>query len=307
MKKISIIKPDKPWLDFSTLNLLMRCPCSYFWRVEQEIDISAPSPAILNGAAYHDCKAAYYNARKSGKLHDVAIVEAIKVLKESMKELKSDDSKYSLTNAAETMINYFDLWLTNEHSTIDVEVGFAIDIVDFAFIGKIDRTVDSFMGRGIEETKSTSIVGDRWQLRGKPNLQIDGYYAGYYISTGVLPKYAVLDIIPVVLEKDRNKRGRPFKLLTTRSESDLDMWLSNIREWWNTLCRYKDSGIYPKNTEMCVPLVGYSCNYHQLCDLFPNPYKMKDIEIPDKYKRELWQPFEFKDDVIDKATGEANY
>jgi len=179
------------------------------------------------------------------------------------------------------MNKYFDLWEDEQYKTLQVEIKFVVDLINFVFVGVIDAYKEHpTFGRLIEETKTTSIVGNRWELRGKPNLQIDSYVSAMYITTGEMPAGGILDIIPVTEKMDK----KPMRFLTFRTVEDVDSWTDNVQEWWITLSRYRDSGIYPQNTENCVPLVGYSCEYNQLCTLYPKPHKTKELDIPAEYK-----------------------
>ena len=268
----------------------MKCPRSYYWRVMQGVDLAVPSQAIINGKAYHEAKHTYHNCKLAGMSHEISMAKGILALKPVMAEILDPKPEYTLTVAVDTMMNYFTLWKDEHYKTLQVEVGFAVDLVNFFFVGKIDRFMEAPFGRLIEETKSTSIVGKRWNERGKPNLQVDGYYAGAYISTGELPWGACLDIIPV--HKDGSKRQKPFRILTVRNKQDVEDWITDVQEWWITLERYKNDNVYPRNTETCVPLLGYSCSFKDLCARYPHPHRVSEIELPGDYTRREWAPYE---------------
>ena len=287
---------DKPWLDFSSLSMFMRCPRSYFWRSRMNLT-SGSSNALINGKAYHEGISTYHEAKFKGISHEEAKVVALKVVEPIMAEIRDDDPVRNITVAHETLWSYFDRWRDEPYSTIETEIGFAVDLIHFVFVGKIDRYVGSPMGKMIMETKTTSIVGDRWFQRGKPNLQIDGYVSAIFINTGEMPYGGVLDVIP--LHKDSSKRRDAFRIITTRVESDVDHWMRNIQEWWLTLKRYDEDGIWPMNTEMCVPLLGWSCPYSTLCDMYPD-LNHSGMDIPEEYRREEWHPFEELKTAVEK-------
>lgn len=293
MKIIGNIDKNKDWIDFSSLNMLMKCPRSYYWRIVKEITTSAPAIALINGKAYHDGKAAYYESKMAGISHEDSIDVGLKALAIGMKDIKVEDPTRNLTIAVQTLSNYFELWKDEPWVSVDVELSMAVDLINFIFVGRVDRIVESTtgLGRFLEETKTTSIIGERWGMRGRPNMQIDGYYSMYYMLTGELLTGGVLDIIPVK-DKPYDRKNQPFRIMTMRNQQDIEDWMSNIQEWWFTLQRYKETGIYPQNTEACVPMVGYTCSYTTLCSMFPHPYKMKEIPIPGEYMQELWAPFE---------------
>lgn len=288
MDLIKNIPNNKPWIDYSSLSILMSCPRKYYWRVVREITSTEEKLSLINGQAYHECKAVYYKSLQKGNTWDVAVEDGIKALIPIMKTIKTEDKKRNLTVAVSTMLNYFQFWREEEYETLDVEVRFAVDIVNFILVGRIDRLVKHrAFGKLVEETKTTSIVGDRWSMRTKPNLQLDGYITGVYLSTGERPAGGVLDIIPVTEKLDK----KPMRYITVRTESDVEDYIANIQEWWFTLMRYRDTGIYPQNTDQCYPLVGFTCEYATLCNLISHPHKIKELAIPAEYKVEPWMPF----------------
>lgn len=296
MQNIANLKDVKgrPWMDFTSLNKLMTCPRQYWLSAIQKINTVGVKPALINGTAYHECKAAYLKSRLKGADHELAKLVGMEVLVPIMEQITEPDPARNLTNAQITMDNYFDYYQDEVYEPIEgcVEVHFAIDMVDFLYVGNIDA-IKNWPGFGllVEETKSTSIIGTRWELRGKPNLQIDGYFAAAYIITGQLPYAAQLDVIPV--HKDPLlKKNFPFRILTIRNEKDVDAWAHNVRHWWHTKMEYEAKGFFPQNTERCVPLVGFGCEYTTLCEMYPNPHDLDSLELPGHYEISEWAPYE---------------
>lgn len=292
MTKTPIIKIPKgsPWLDYSSLTLLQRCPRAYWWRHRQFVTDAVTGSALINGQAYHESKATYLQSIIDGKSHEEAKRLALEALGPIMFQIQVDDPKRNITVALDTMNYYFDYWVNSNYTPLQVEVGFAVDLGEFFFVGRIDSLEKCSFGEVVMETKTTTIVGERWQFRGDPNLQIDGYVAAQYIITGKMPFGGVLDVIPL----HDKKRIEPFRFLAPRTEMSVETWLSEVTQWYNTLKRYDESGMFPRNTENCNPLVGYSCNFRILCKMFPNAHLMKEIPLPGEYKIEKWQPFEFE-------------
>mgnify|MGYP001203865964 FL=1 len=280
---------NKEWIDYSSLAMFWKCPRAYYWRIVKELTTTGEKAALINGTAYHEAKATFYHAKLVGKPFDECVDLALKSMIPIMAEIKSEDKKRNITVALSTMNSYFDYWRNEPYEIVAAEIPFAVDLINFLYVGKIDafKKHEAF-GNLVQETKTTSIVGDRWAERGNPNAQVDGYVAGYYISTGVMPDGAILDIIPVTEKCDK----KPFRFITTRTLSDVEDWMSNIQEWWFTLQRYKETGIFPMNTESCVPLLGFKCDYTILCSMYKHPYKIDHLEIPAEYKVEPWAPYE---------------
>lgn len=296
MKQLKIKVPKgKPWIDYSSLNLLQRCPRAYYWRHIQNVTTTEDGAALINGKAYHEAKATYLQKIIEGATHIEAKKESLLALYPIMQDITADDPKRNITVAIKTMNHYLDFWNGGSYAPLEVEIGFAVDLINFLFLGRIDSFETCPFGKVCVETKTTTIVGERWQYRGDPNLQIDGYVAAKYITNGEMPFGGVLDVIPIHDKKIID----PFRILAPRSEQMIEHWIEDIQEWWITLDRYKNSSIFPRNTENCIPLIGFSCNYRLLCKMFPQPHKMQEIPLPGEYKIEEWIPFEFDIEEVD--------
>jgi len=264
----------------------------YFWQSIQKVDTTGEKPALVNGEAYHECKAGYLKMILNGTDHDTAVAAALTLLEPIMARITEPDDKRNITIATQTMYNYFQTHREEVFEVMEVEIPFAIDLNEFLFVGKIDA-IKNWPGYGImiEETKSTSIIGTRWQMRGKPNMQIDGYVAAAFISLGKMPYGALLDVIPVT--KDPNKgTNQAFRVITIRNEKDIDLWVQNVRYWWQTKMEYEAKNFFPQNTENCVPLIGFGCPFTTLCEMYPDPHNMDEIKLPAAYEINEWAPFE---------------
>lgn len=290
MKNIKITIPKSiPWLDYSALSMFQRCPMSFYWRMVQHITPAITEASLINGQAYHEAKAVYLQAMIDKKFHEDAKQAALDSMIPIMQTITQDDPKRNLTVAIKTMDHYLDFWKDDLYKPIDVEIGFAVDLIDFFFVGRIDSFESGPFGKVVMETKTTTIVGDRWQFRGKPNLQIDGYVASRYILTGEMPYGAVLDVIPI----HDKKIILPFRIITPRSVEDVENWIKEVRMWYFLINACKRENHFPPHTEMCMPMVGFSCNYRLLCKTYPSPFHLPEIPLSGEYKVESWAPFDF--------------
>lgn len=289
MLKISDLRNNPDWIDYSSLSMFTSCPRKYYWRIVRAVTSSVESAALINGEAYHEAKATYLKL-KSTAGHEAAKEAGLKALIPIMKRIPADaNAKHSVQVAIATMNSYFEHWRDEIYEVIAVEIEGAVDLKNFMYAFRIDAIKrHPAFGLLVEETKSTSIVGDRWAMRGKPNLQIDGYVSSYFIGTGEMPQGAILDIIPVSAKVDK----KPLRFITMREEKDVEDWLDTVQEWWFLVKRCKERNYFPMNTEECTPLVGFSCGFNTLCQLYPHPHKIENLSIPEEYKIEKWAPFD---------------
>jgi hypothetical protein len=107
MRPLSIIKEvSKDWLDFTSLKEYMRCPRAFWWRYIMHVTPSAPSAALINGAAFHDGNEAFHTAILIGASWEDALKLGVKALATTLSELETDEPKYALSNAIDTWIAY---------------------------------------------------------------------------------------------------------------------------------------------------------------------------------------------------------
>lgn len=298
MKTIGVLNENKMWLDNSAMSLLKTCPRKYYLRIEQAICLAEASNALNTGTICHEGVANYHKARLANHDFDTAKAIGLHTISKGMLTITNPDKIRNETVVMRVMNTYFNKWKDEPYETLEAEIGFAVDLRDFVFVGKIDslKTHPAF-GLLVNETKTTTIVGERWSLRTKPNAQIDGYVSAYYINTGDMPYGAILDIIPLfdettVKDKKSVENRRPFRLLTTRSKQDVDNWILNTNDWYRHLIRFKDSGVWPQNTDACAPLMGFTCEYIPICSEYPNVSSVQSMNISSIYKRETWEPWE---------------
>ena len=304
MKTIGILDEKKLWLDNSSMSLLKLCPRKFFLRVEQQITAAETPAALSTGSACHLSKATYLKAKMKGVPHIDCKAVALMAVSKAMLAIPNPDDLRNEAVIHKVMSNYFDRWKDEPYTTTHVEIGFAVDLDDFIFVGVIDAAKQlAAYGRMIEETKTTTVVGERWHLRTKPNAQIDGYVAGWYINTGEMPYGAILDIIPIydetrtrekgpAAQKKKAEKNKPFRFITVRSKEDVDNWIVNIKEWYSHLMRFKETRVWPMNTDACAPLVGFTCEYLPICTEYPTVQNLDSMELSSIYKRELWEPWD---------------
>lgn len=283
------VKDEDEWIDFSSLSTFMDCPRKYFWNVKNHIK-SADSTALQFGSSIHAALASWHIDKDDEKANQI-FIEAVKVI-------IKDDIKRNAHVGLSILHDYYERWRIENYQTIQTEIGFAVDmeyydyfedcIKPFFFIGKVDRYINTPFGKMIMETKTTSIAGDRWLMRGKPNLQIDGYVSAISIITGENIVGGILDIIHV--HEDSKKRKAIGRVITMRTKEDIDLWAKNVSEWYSQIALCNASHFFPMNSNTCVPLVGYTCNYLPLCQKYPFPPK-NNIELPDDFIINEWHPY----------------
>lgn len=283
LKNVPIEKSkDLEWLDYSTLKTFMHCPRAYYWQSLKHI--KTEGAALLFGSAVHASLASWFERMDRNA--------AFEAFSEIAKLITQEDPKRNLTTGLDILDHYMTYWEGEQYVTTKTDVPFAIELNTisdrpFLYVGKIDRMITSpILGGGIMEHKTSSIAGDRWMSRVEPNLQMEGYAAAASIVSGE-PTFGVLDIIHVHEKRTARKFQRVIK-----TKQNIEDWAMNVSWWMEQIRFFNGVNFHPKATEHCVPLIGYSCSFHTLCNLYPNPYEVTELTIPGEYKIEQWHPFD---------------
>ena len=290
MRLIGTVTNKKPWIDYSNLKTLQSCPRQYYWAVKQNLRPAGPQPALEFGGAIHEAHEAYYVARIAGSPDQEARQQAKQAMLPKLANLDGSDPVYNQTIAELSLDRYIDTHLHSPNQPLWTELGFALTIGEFLFVGRVDRCDMTNFGRVIYDLKTSKVVGNRWDLRLEPNAQLDAYYAALSILTDEEYFGVGLDIL--FLHKDPSKAATPKRIFTGRTEQHVEAWLLNTSKWLDVLAAYEDSNVWPMNTETCNPLVGYSCRYQTICKKYPQPFTMSEFDLMGEYEQREWVPFE---------------
>jgi hypothetical protein len=273
----------REWLDYSSLVELMRCPRAFQWRCEKHLALP-PNIKMRRGSGIHKALSIYYSSTSNDRAKK-ALDTYLQTF--SAEEMNEPTLKKEIDNGVLALLKYFKRWERETYTTISTEIGFAFDAKEFTYVGVIDRFVDTRQfGRMPLETKSTGSPYN-WGLRTKPNLQIEGYMIGIYALTGELPLGGILDVIPVGSRCDKIE---PERYIGMRTKDELDIWLINVQSWWHNLCSYREHKFFPQNTEECIPLVGFQCDYIPLCQKYPKGVE-GEMEPEGEFVYTPWTPY----------------
>ena len=140
-----------------------------------------------------------------------------------------------------------------------IEVGFACELGDFIYCGRIDKIVrwkSGFDGLVILDHKTSASKG---YLNLKPNAALDGYIWGVsqLLNENIIGAY--LDQIYLY------KKGPQFiRELTRRCPEEISWWKQETLNWILEIEYANDTGNWNRNTGSCS-MFGKSCEYKILC------------------------------------------
>ena len=140
-----------------------------------------------------------------------------------------------------------------------IEVGFACELGDYIYCGRIDKVVKwkfGFEGYVVLDHKTSASKGF---LNIKPNASLDGYIwgASQLLSSPVIGAY--LD--QVYMYKTKTEFIRE---LTQRSAEEIHLWKMEVLDWIGKVRLSYQNEIWARNTSSCSAF-GRDCEYKILC------------------------------------------
>ncbi len=272
--------------DFSMLNLFRQCPRKFEERMLHHlVPINREEYVQAFGSAGHAGLAAWYETG-SATLMDKAFMD-------TWMPFEGQDKKgvRTMVRGLTIMRQYREKYPREREpfaftSPKYIEVGFAVELGDFIYCGKMDgapRWHLGFEGFIVLENKFS---GSKGYLTTNPNHQIDGYIWGVSQLTG---ETAVGAYFNQIYHTGKALDGNDFvRELTRRSQEDLDDWERNTLVWMKNVNTCIKKGFFPKNTNSCGAF-WRACEYTMLCTC--SDPTQRQLYRDTLYRQEMWNPY----------------
>lgn len=303
-------------INSSSLSVLQECKrkAKYLlhegWKPEHE------SPATLFGRAAHKALEIFYSGNPSErilpKLEELELIgfghvsesqgliqRAIKGFCEVAKPLAPlpDSDKRSIQNGIWTLHCYFKsfiddpyICLVDEHGHL-TERAFTVRLFDsddlqIDYFGTIDlivrhQTTGEIM---VCDHKTSSVVGNDFYNRLKPNAQYTGYLYGAMNALGIQTNSFLVNCLQVKPKPKTTRGQEPHfpRQITTRDENDFEEFretvVASVREYLNSI----EKNHWPLgSTTICANWGG--CSYLQVCSA---PLAMRENILKAKFIKE---------------------
>ena len=308
--------------DNSALNVYMACPRKFLYNHELCIGKRQESAAITVGSAVHE----FMSAMWKGKDFDECLLamvgyfdndEAYPIDPRIDQETigKRGGQMYSIEWLISLMDIYFHRYqliaepfeiLKDSDGDPYVEEGFAIDMEDGIFTGKIDAIVrDRNTGRlWVVDHKTTRLtLGDRFTMQFRPNNQLTGYMLAIRELFGEMPEGCIVNAIRVgqlkTLTVEQAYQKMFLRIRTYRTSGDLDSRIHQIRATMRDINALRAEGpnAYYQNAPTACNYYG-GCGYKAMC--MTSDADVMDAVVQTGFKFRDWSPLP-KPSVYDHA------
>ena len=321
IKELSINK-SLGVFDNSALNVFMACPRQFLYNHELCIGERQESAAITMGSAVHEFLSAMWKGKDfDACLHAMMIYfdtdEAYPI--DPNIDMETIGKKGGQMYSLEWLISLMDIYyhryqlisepfeiLTDSEGDPYVEEGFAIDMEDGIFTGKIDAIVrDRNTGRlWVVDHKTTRLtLGDRFTMQFKPNNQMTGYMLAVRELFGEMPEGCIVNAIRVgqlkTLTVEQAYQKMFLRIRTYRTEGELDSRIHQIRATMRAINAIRAEGpdAYYQNAPTACNYYG-GCGYKAMC--MTTDADVMDIVVQTGFKYRDWSPLP-KPSVYDHA------
>jgi len=250
-------------IDNFALELYQSCPALYLLRIKRRLVPIRRKAALGFGGAMHAGMAEWY------RTHDK--VMAVKRIVEVWPQGMPADDFRTREKCVQTILDYCIEYPDESFKIIGwpdaplIEKAFTIDTgmkcedgEPILYGGIIDLGIDFNTLAYPVEHKSTTRLGDQWALQFKPNNQVTGYiWALKQLSTMKCNGAMVNGVGIYKASPTKFKRH-----LTSRSDTEIQFWLNNVRKVCNDIRRAEATGEWEWRTRNCT-MFG-QCDYHNV-------------------------------------------
>ncbi len=291
-------------IDNTALSLFRSCKRKYYWRHVLHLVPKATKPwPLLYGGAVHialektnkeeaiDAFTTYY------KQFDPPIGEIIEGPRGGLKY----SDKRCMVAGVSMLDAYYDYYDDMPYEVVEDEIGFSFliankdgDFEEIVYTGRIDKVIQWKTDNrlSVMEHKTSSLTIDKMVYN--PHSQVTGYIYALAVRGDYkgLIKDAYIDHILVTLyprslkpPKDGGNPASFARLITTRSDWQLDDWRKDIIADCRELQRCEISGSWAKQSGWCNSYMA-TCEYNNLC-IVDKPATL----FEEFYERSEWKPW----------------
>jgi len=293
-------------INSSSLDLLMTCMRKSYYTLVRKLSSNTNSPALLYGSAIHKALETYYEGapedRKISKTcvknfelmsfgnsntHEDCLVcssvEAFCTYASALVDMDEFD-KRSLPTGVWTLEHYFRRYLEDpfivyrdEHGPM-IERGFTHMISETNdYVINLFGTIDVILQNSITgqllvaDHKTTSVLGNDFYNRLKPNHQYTGYIIGAQNELNIDTDLFMVNGIQVKgkPKTDRGTIPNYVRQITARTEQDFDELRTTLKYYVEQYLSCKTSGFWPIGpVNSCASYGG--CPYLDVCSVPPN-------------------------------------
>ncbi len=289
--------------DSTSLGWLKTCPRLYQYSMIDGWRSKGNSVHLDFGIWYHRGLELYDRQRSANLNHEDALRLVVhEVLAWTWIDGKPWQSEHNL-KTRETLVRsiiwYLEQFANDSCKTVQlangkaaVELSFRLEMPwpasptqPYVLSGHLDRVVE-FQGAFyvMDRKTSSTTIGSYYFDQYDPDNQMSLYSMAARVIYQTPVRGVIIDAAQVAVGFSRFVRGFTF-----RTESQIEEWLANTREWLKLAEGYAQSGFWPMNDKSCHQYGG--CVFRKVCSKSPE-VRQKFLETD--FEKRPWNPLEVR-------------
>lgn len=286
-------RPQQLLWDSVSIGAFKTCPRKYQLSIIEGWQQTS-AEALDFGIAYHAAheefaKAFALNPDPEAALH-AAVLLAFRIsAAPSWQSHTNRRNRYALLRAIVWYYETYPVTTDSLHTLIladnkpAVELSFKFPITDrYVYSGHLDRLVVFQDQVWVLDYKSTgSSMTSHFFSQFRPDTQMSGYSLAGQIAFSQPTAGVIIDGCQLLVGSAAFSRS-----FSPRTEDELDLWLSDLTEWWLPLAEAcANNGHWPMNDKACSMYGG--CQFRSICAM---PRKMQPAFLASNFTRKVWDP-----------------
>jgi CRISPR/Cas system-associated exonuclease Cas4 (RecB family) len=286
--------------DSTSITTYLTCPRKYFYRIVCGFVAKAATPPYFAfGSAYHKFREVLDQTMMDtidGRPYteSEAFVKAITAAKSyAAKHLKAPEvgTKFDFMTPERLQLSCtkaFEVWLAErkKFQILAAEQIVTVKLPHGTFIhGKIDRLINWNGRLWVWDYKTTSKLGPFYERSLEPNDQFTRYIWIARELNGREPAGLMVDVL-----FNSKKEGPKFQTMpTSRTKSQLEMWVREHKYWEDRLEENRKEDFWPMNPKGCM-----FCEFHSVCRQQTESGQM--TQLRSYFKVKAWDPTNTEED-----------
>lgn len=155
----------------------------------------------------------------------------------------------------------------------------------YLLCGHLDRVVDFGGGTYVMDRKtSSSTISSQYFEQYDPDNQMSLYSMAAKVIYKTPVKGVIIDAVQIAVGFSRFVRG-----FTYRTESQINEWLADTKEWLGLAEHFATKNFWPMNDKSCHKYGG--CSFRKICSKDPS---VRDRFLESDFTREPWNPLKVR-------------
>lgn len=303
--------------DSTSLGLLKECPQKYYQTLITGMRRKGSSPHLTFGTAFHQALERFDYLLFEGRSYEDCIRETLRFAlcstfprEEALVEvMKAGSKQYTpLPNQSDPMAHpkknretlvrsvlwYLFHYEQDSLKTIklpsglpavelrfNLDTGFLYKGIPFTLTGRLDRLVDYNGDLYVLDRKTSGSPINTTFLRSfNPDNQMSTYTLASKVVFSTPVKGVIIDGAQILVGSTAFGRG-----ITTRSDAQLEEWLSDTHEWFARAVDYAERNVWPRLDKSCHKYDG--CPYRDFCSSDP---MIRPSIMETQFEHSPWNP-----------------